>query len=436
MKKILIFVSIIFFFIPLNAQVTIGSDIEPNEGALLDLKEKEPSNPADNNSTASKGLGFPRVKLTSETNLFPMFEDDGAGGYKKGNITFIKADEDMRHEGLVVYNIQGDLTEGFYYWDSTKWKFFNSSLATPPEINSLICTGANLSPATYTQGVFYEGILKIPYNGGNGGFYNGGSSFTTQGLTVTLQDGKLESGVGELVFLVEGMPQISSPNAINIPINGTATDKIEIPFWNGECNAVVGDQISAEIKTIAVIDYMKFLTDPDTGTKGFSVQCKTPDGLYTIRAFFNHSLKDGSATVTNNTDEIKSTSNNNIQIRNNSDQQKTIMWNYTTFYGKSNRGASGGDLKVPPKVFGGADEDSGNTWVSNAPGVYAQWGNPGIYNADFNGPEYRIYSWIDTSPMTKVAYIATIMAGFDPGSNKTDITKQKVFIRIEEIVAP
>ncbi len=436
MKKVIVFILFIFFSIQFNAQVTVGSGTEPNKGAILDIKENEPSNPTDNNSTATRGIGFPRVNLTSETNLFPMFEDDGAGGYKKGSLTFVKADEDLKHEGLVVYNIQGNLTEGFYYWDGTKWKFFNSSLATPPEISSLICTGAALSPATYTQGVFYEGILKIPYSGGNGGFYNGGSSFTTQGLTVTLQDGKLESGVGELVFLVEGMPEISSPDAINIPINGVAADKIEIPFWNGECNALVGDQISAEIKTIAVIDYMKFITDPDTGTKGFAVQCKTPDGLYSIRAFFKHSIQNQTATATNNTERITSGSNNNIQIRNNSDEEKTLMWNYTTFYGRNSRGASGGNLKAVSKVFGGAHEDAGNAWVSNAPSAYAPWGNPGIYNADDSGPEYRIYSWIDTSPTTKVAYIATIMAGFDPGSDTRDITKQKVFIRIEEIVAP
>lgn len=436
MKKIFIFISIIALSIQLNAQVTIGSGIKPNEGAILDIKENAPSNPADNNSNASKGVSFPRVKLTSETDLFPMFEDDGGGGYKKGSIAFTKADEDLKHEGLVVYNIQGDMTEGFYYWDGAKWKFFNSSLATPPEISSLICTGAALSPATYTEGVFYEGILKIPYNGGNGGFYSGGTSFTTQGLTVTLQDGKLENGVGELVFLVEGTPEISSPEAINIPVNGTGTDKIEIPFWNGECSALVGDQISAEIKTIAVIDYMKFITDPDTGTKGFSVQCKTPDGLYTIRAFFNHSLQTEAATEANNTESINSSANNNVQIRNNSDDVKTLMWNYTTFWGRNSRGGSGGNLKVPSKIFGGAPEGSGNTWVNNAPRAYAPWGNAGIYNADDSGPEYRIYSWIDTSPTTKVAYIATIMAGFDPGAEEEDITKQKVFIRIEEIIAP
>lgn len=433
MKKIITFISIILFSIQLNAQVTIGSGLQPNEGAILDIKENEP---AGNNSTARKGVGFPRVKLTSETDLFPMFEDDGNGGYKKGNITFTKADEDIKHEGLVVYNIQGDLTEGFYFWDGAKWKFFNSSLATPPEISSLICTGATLSPATYTMGQPYEGIMKIPYNGGNGGFYNGGSSFSFRGLTVTLQDGKLESGVGELVFLVEGTPEINSPEPLIIPINGTATNKIEIPFWNGECSTIVGDQITAEIKTIAVIDYMKFITDPDTGTKGFSVQCKTPDGLYTIRAFFKHSIQTDLATATNNTERITSSSNNNVQIRNNSDEEKTLMWNYTTFYGRNSRGASGGNLKAVVKKFGGAHEDAGNAWVSNAPAAYAPWGNPGIYNADDGGPEYRIYSWIDTSPTTKVAYIATIMAGFDPGADTRDITKQKVFIRIEEILAP
>ncbi len=433
MKKVIMSISIILLCIKLNAQVTIGSGIQPNEGALLDIKENVPDN---NNSTAKKGVVFPRVELTSETDLFPMFEDDGNGGYKKGSMNFTKADEDMKHTGLVVYNIEGALTEGFYFWDGGKWKFFNSSIATYPEISSLICSGATLSPATYTMGQPYEGIMKIPYNGGNGGFYNGGSSLSMGGLTVTLQDGKLESGVGEFVFLVEGTPEISSPEPLIIPINGTAANKIEIPFWNGECSAIVGDQITAEIKTIAVIDYMKFITDPDTGTKGFSVQCKTPDGLYTIRTFFKHSIQSDLAKEDNNTERITSSSNNNVQIRNNSDEVKTLMWNYTTFYGRNSRGASGGNLKAVSKKFGGAPEDAGNDWVSNSPTAYAPWGNAGIYNADDSGPEYRIYSWIDTSPTTKVAYIATIMAGFDPGSDTRDITKQKVFIRIEEILAP
>lgn len=419
-----------------NAQVTIGADIAPNEGAMLDIKENRPSNPEINNSTSKKGVVFPRVELTSETNLFPMFEDDGNGGYKKGTVAFTKVDEDIKHEGLVVYNIQGALPEGFYFWDGAKWKFFNSSLATPPEISSLICTAATLSPATYIMAQPYEGIMKIPYNGGNGGFYSGGSSFSVNGLTVTLQDGKLENGVGELIFRVEGVPEINSPEPLVIPVNGADANKIEIPFWNGECSVIVGDQITAEIKTIAVIDYMKFITDPDTGTKGFSVQCKTPDGLYTIRVFFKHSIQTSAATATNNAERITSASNNNVQIRNNSDEEKTLMWNYTTFYGRNNRGASGGNLKVVSKVFGGAHEDAGNTWVSNASGAYAPWGNPGIYNADDSGPEYRIYSWIDTSPTTKVAYIATIMAGFDPGADTRYIEKQKVFIRIEEIIAP
>lgn len=44
----------------LYAQVTIGSDQLPNEGALLDLKERGPFS---GTATATKGLLLPRVKL-------------------------------------------------------------------------------------------------------------------------------------------------------------------------------------------------------------------------------------------------------------------------------------------------------------------------------------------------------------------------------------
>jgi len=74
----------------LKAQVTIGSDLEPNKGALLDLKERNPDNLAVDNSTTNKGLGMPRVKLTS---LNSISDIKGAEGKEK------------EHTGLCVYNV-------------------------------------------------------------------------------------------------------------------------------------------------------------------------------------------------------------------------------------------------------------------------------------------------------------------------------------------
>lgn len=387
--------------------ITIGDKSVPNAAVALNV------------ATNNKGILLPQVALKSPTDQVTVPNPP---------------------VGLMVYNLGTESTfktVGYLYWSGTEWKLFNSSTSTSPSVTNINCSGATLSPANYTSGQLYEGVVKLPYAGGNGGYYTGGNSFTANGLTFTLQDGKLEVGAGELILRVEGIPTVNSPQETTIPINPTPeTDPgIRIPFWSGSCQAKVGDQVTADIKSIAVMDYMRFGTDPDSGAAGFWVECKTPDGLYSLRAFLRHSKQDGTATATNNTQSVSSSSNNNVQIRNNTDATRTIMWNYYTSYGASMIEDSGGNLNVPSKIYGGGQ---GNTWTSNAStssAGLAPWGNAGIYNASNNGPEYRRYTWIDTDNTTKVAYNATIMAGIDPGASQQDPTKLKVFIKIEQIVA-
>jgi hypothetical protein len=98
--------------IQLHAQVTIGSGIEPIGGALLDLKEKNPANPATDNTTATRGMLLPRVNLTGLNKLYPMF----ATGYA--------AAEDAKHTGLTVYNLKqcdGQFARGVYTWTGAEW---------------------------------------------------------------------------------------------------------------------------------------------------------------------------------------------------------------------------------------------------------------------------------------------------------------------------
>lgn len=101
----------------LHGQVTIGSEIPPVSGALLDLKEDKT---LPNNATATKGLMMPRVKLTERENLFPMFEDDN--DYK--DISGTKKDlEDKKHIGLIVHNTNECVLEGkgLYVWTNDGW---------------------------------------------------------------------------------------------------------------------------------------------------------------------------------------------------------------------------------------------------------------------------------------------------------------------------
>lgn len=105
------------------AQVTIGAGIEPNRGALLDLKE---NNGDSNNITTTKGFIFPRVKLTDAYNLYPMFSSNNAGGYIEG----IKLEEDKLHTGLSVYHIDECSLEGagLYLWSGSQWKKVSEEL--------------------------------------------------------------------------------------------------------------------------------------------------------------------------------------------------------------------------------------------------------------------------------------------------------------------
>lgn len=112
MKRIILTILLSILIIKvIHAQITIGSNLQPNIGALLDLKEYTPS---PNNTTSSKGLLLPRVSLTNLNGL-----DD----IENAEIAFPE-----KYEGLMVYNtseIQADCkihSEGLYVWGGTKWE--------------------------------------------------------------------------------------------------------------------------------------------------------------------------------------------------------------------------------------------------------------------------------------------------------------------------
>lgn len=90
------------------SQVTIGSGIAPNKGALLDLKE----NSVVNGANSSKGLILPRVNLYQEKSLIDI-----------SDVAYTETTEQVAHAGLVVYNTNQDFYKGkgIYCWDGTQW---------------------------------------------------------------------------------------------------------------------------------------------------------------------------------------------------------------------------------------------------------------------------------------------------------------------------
>jgi len=140
----------------LKAQVTIGSEIPPIKGALLDLKQYTPDA---ENKTATMGILLPRVELTDINNLFPMFGDDGMGGYKTAQGSFDKITEDATHTGLTVYNmirnicLADPLYKGVYTWNGSSWIFMGIE---PGESSSLYTVKDTRDGETYSASNFGE----------------------------------------------------------------------------------------------------------------------------------------------------------------------------------------------------------------------------------------------------------------------------------------
>lgn len=62
----LMYLLLIFSVAKIHGQVTVGSDIEPRKGTILDIKDK---NTSDHLPNADGGLGLPRVKLVAPETL-------------------------------------------------------------------------------------------------------------------------------------------------------------------------------------------------------------------------------------------------------------------------------------------------------------------------------------------------------------------------------
>ena len=232
----------------LNAQVTIGSMEEPGIGALLELKEHAPQ--LSDISTADKGMLFPRVKLTNQNSLLPMFEKvviTGSGTfYEKDNVQYTKSTEDAFHIGLMVYNTTNNdyFSEGLHFWDGTSWLRLNGNVPVKPSIETLLCESKYVALNRLEVGTPYDQILKISYTGGNGGAYTATSPQDIgYGLSIERLAGTLAYGQGEVAYRVSGTPTASLPadKRVSFTLN----------FLGEICTATIGDD--AEIKTMQFV---------------------------------------------------------------------------------------------------------------------------------------------------------------------------------------
>ncbi|MDR2816174.1 MAG: hypothetical protein LBB62_05675, partial [Proteiniphilum sp.] len=114
----------------------------------------------DDGPNATKGLEFPRVELTDENNLYPMFYDKSASE-ATSDYKLNKTILDKTHCGLVVYNTNttNPFQKGLYIWNESKWVPITgtSSAAVTPWRESV--TG-KLSDS-YTCDIYRSGNVTI-----------------------------------------------------------------------------------------------------------------------------------------------------------------------------------------------------------------------------------------------------------------------------------
>lgn len=112
------FLSLLLLFVSsLQAQVTIGMDVQPNSGALLDLKEYNNVEAQNGGRNATKGMSLPRVSLTSLTPYTPSEFSASIGNTGDWDMT--------SHIGLTIYNVVDEpscgILKGVYCWSGSQW---------------------------------------------------------------------------------------------------------------------------------------------------------------------------------------------------------------------------------------------------------------------------------------------------------------------------
>lgn len=381
-------------------QVGIGKEQTVDPTAILNV------------SASDKGVLFPRIALSSSTDIVTIPNPS---------------------KGLLVYNTGAKstfTTVGYMFWNGSQWMLFNSTSSESGRA-TLNCSNATMSPNQQIKGntsIIAGTILQVPYTASNGGSFNG-ATLVSEGnpnVTATISPGILSVGNGVISFSLSGTPTSNQqpPNGIVFDI----TPFLEAnPDITGCDKIVVGNILEAIINETAVMGYLTHGTDID-GVTGYSLECKAPDGKYSVRVFVP---TDRTSISLSNDQRI------NIQVRNNQETAQTVIWNYSTIW--TSGLWSGANMFTMAAQQWGGDNDSGTTWhpaqSNSTPSYGGYWGNSGIY--DGYGPEYRRYTWIPLGPTNNVSYEIYVMAALDTPTPTVAVspTLMKVYIRFVQVTA-
>ena len=130
--KILILLTLPLLSTAIQAQVTIGLDEAPVEGAILQLKTIDQNSLGTFNVTAQKGFGLPRVSLG--TTGYAAGDNSDTRLLKSLGLTGVATDASL-HTGLMIFNVtestisgnatntfaENTICKGVYVWMGDKW---------------------------------------------------------------------------------------------------------------------------------------------------------------------------------------------------------------------------------------------------------------------------------------------------------------------------
>jgi hypothetical protein len=169
-------VFIFFASAGISAQVTIGADMNPVTGALLDFKNHAAL--PDSTTVESGGLVLPRVRLVSRTTLEPFIATS--------NPEWLPANQPQtraNHIGLTVYNLTDNAAfhAGLYTWVGGQWEALEiaSSYIYLPSFNLEWVTSG-------TREVDLYGVYRDNFNPSSTAHYF--SSQAASASTVTFPD--------------------------------------------------------------------------------------------------------------------------------------------------------------------------------------------------------------------------------------------------------
>ncbi|MEN9919877.1 MAG: hypothetical protein RL662_2313 [Bacteroidota bacterium] len=375
-KKILVLLSGCFLLATntITAQVGIGTQT-PNAASVLDVV------------SADKGVLFPRVTLTSNTDK-----------------TTVKVDATTN--GMLVYNTGANPAfqiEGYLYWSGSEWRKItdNSALSIAPVIDELVGANVRLVPSTYQSGVPFPkgGVLEVAYTGGNGGSYGAGPILpAVNGLSLQLQAGTLQYGSGVITYSVTGTPTVSSPT----------TTTFNIEFLTKLTSVTVGTA-NAKVETRSYLGPM--VPTIETAADGFGdgahFAVTTLDGKYSLR-FFSRNTYD--LQYTDIQIRRNSTGSTNLMIMRRYTWTQILLDGTTDYNNQSSAGQSWNNYTL---------KDSWETI-----------GDPDVYY--LGAPELNEFVFSSTDQLDKKVYRYTMFFGA-PDTNYSSYPNTKCWIMAEEI---